>query len=90
MFVTTIAVLHVIKPSRGKAVVAALFGAIRPEVWVSDMLGSQRGHAVEWQVCLRICYVTPNMPSTMAIPRSACRSGGFCSAPSPSDEDERC
>jgi hypothetical protein len=21
-------------------------------VWVSDMLGSQRGHAVEWQVCL--------------------------------------
>jgi transposase len=52
VFVTTIAVLHVIKPSRGKAVVTALFGAIRPEVWVSDMLGSQRGHAVEWQVCL--------------------------------------
>jgi transposase len=52
VFVTTIAVLHVIKPSRGKAVVTALFGEIRPEVWVSDMLGSQRGHAVEWQVCL--------------------------------------
>jgi len=52
VFVTTIAVLHVIKPSRGKAVVAALFGAIRPEVWVSDMLGSQRGHGLEWQVCL--------------------------------------
>jgi transposase len=52
VFVTTLAVLHVIKPSRGKAVVTALFGAIRPEVWVSDMLGSQRGHAVEWQVCL--------------------------------------
>ena len=30
----------------------ALFGAIRPEVWVSDMLGSQRGHGVLWQVCL--------------------------------------
>ena len=44
--------LHVIKPSRGKAVVEAVFGEIRPEVWVSDMLGSQRGHAEEWQVCL--------------------------------------
>jgi len=52
VFVTTVAVLHMIKPSRGKAVVTALFGEIRPEVWVSDMLGSQRGHGVEWQVCL--------------------------------------
>jgi transposase len=52
VFVTTIAVLHVIKPSRGKAVVTALFGEARPEVWVSDMLGSQRGHAAAWQVCL--------------------------------------
>ncbi|MGD0110169.1 MAG: transposase [Rhodopila sp.] len=52
VFVTTAAVLHVIQPSRGKAVVAALFGAIQPEVWVSDMLGSQRGHGVLWQVCL--------------------------------------
>ena len=52
VFVTRIAVLHIIKPSRGKAVVTALLGDIRPEVWVSDMLGSQKGHAVEWQVCL--------------------------------------
>ncbi len=52
VFVTTVAVLHVIKPSRGKAVVTALFGEFRPEVWVSDMLGSQKGHGVEWQVCL--------------------------------------
>ena len=52
VFVTTLAVLHVIKPSRGKAVVTALLGEIRPEVWVSDMLGSQRGHGAEWQVCL--------------------------------------
>ena len=52
VFIGTLAVLHVIRPSRGKAVVQALFGAIRPTVWVSDMLGSQRGHAVEWQVCL--------------------------------------
>ena len=52
VFIGTAAVLHVIKPSRGKAVVTALFGTIRPEVWVSDMLGSQRGHGVLWQVCL--------------------------------------
>jgi transposase len=52
VFVATVAVLHVIKPSRGKAVVTALFGEIRPEVWVSDMLGSQRGHGGLWQVCL--------------------------------------
>jgi transposase len=52
VFIGTLAVLHVIKPSRGKAVVTALFGAIQPEVWVSDMLGSQRGHAAAWQVCL--------------------------------------
>jgi transposase len=38
-FIGTLAVLHVIQPSRGKAVVTASFGAIRPEVWVSDMLG---------------------------------------------------
>ena len=52
VFVGTLAVLHVIRPSRGKVVVQALFGEIRPMVWVSDMLGSQRGHGVAWQVCL--------------------------------------
>ena len=45
VFVGTLAVLHVIRPSRGKTVVQALFGTIQPMVWVSDMLGSQRGHA---------------------------------------------
>ena len=52
VFVGTLAVLHIIRPSRGKAVVRELFGIIQPMVWVSDMLGSQRGHGVEWQVCL--------------------------------------
>lgn len=52
VFIGTLAVLHVIRPSRGKAVVRALFGEIRPQVWVSDMLGSQRGHGVLWQLCL--------------------------------------
>lgn len=48
----TLAVLHIIRPSRGKAVVQHLFDAIQPMVWVSGMLGSQRGYGVEWQVCL--------------------------------------
>lgn len=52
VFVGRRAALHVIKPSRGKAVVTGLFGETRPDVWVSDMFGSQRGHADEWQVCL--------------------------------------
>ena len=51
VFVTAICVLHVIRPSRGAAVVRALFGAQRPRVWVSDSFGSQRGHAHQWQVC---------------------------------------
>jgi len=52
VFVTAVCVLHVIRPSRGAAVVRALFGAQRPRVWVSDSFGSQRGHADRWQVCL--------------------------------------
>jgi transposase len=51
VFVGTLAVLHVIQTSRAKAV-TGLFGTTRPEVWVSHMLGSQRGHGVLWQVCL--------------------------------------
>jgi transposase len=49
VFIGSLAVLHVVHPSRGKAVVQALFGDIKPLVWVSDMLYSQRGHAVKWQ-----------------------------------------
>jgi transposase len=52
VFVTAVAVLHIIRPSRGADVVRGLFGDIRPRVWVSDSLGSQRGHADIWQVCL--------------------------------------
>jgi transposase len=60
VFIGTLAVLHVIKPSRGKAVVGALFSEIRPEVWVSDMLASQQGHGVLWQVCLAP-YQSPHL-----------------------------
>jgi transposase len=52
VFVTALAVLHIIRPSRGAEVVRRLFGDIRPRVWVSDSLGSQRGHAGLWQMCL--------------------------------------
>ena len=52
VFVTAACVLHIIRPSRGAGVVQALFGAMRPQVWISDSLGSQRGHADRWQACL--------------------------------------
>lgn len=52
VFVTAACVLHIIRPSRGAGVVRALFGELRPRVWISDSLGSQRGHADLWQVCL--------------------------------------
>ena len=43
----------VIRPSRGKAVVAAFLGDVRPAFWVSDRLGAQLGWAAkEHQVCL--------------------------------------
>jgi transposase len=45
-------VIHVIRPSRGRAVVAEVLGGHRPDIWVSDLYGAQRGHADTWQVCL--------------------------------------
>jgi transposase len=45
-------VIHVIRPSRGRAVVRAVLGEHRPAIWVSDLYAAQRGHADLWQVCL--------------------------------------
>src|SRR4051812_38207894 len=45
-------VVHVIRPTRGRAVVTELLGGRRPDIWVSDLHGAQRGHADLWQVCL--------------------------------------
>ena len=43
----------VIRPSRGKAVVAAFLGDVRPDFWVSDRLAAQMGWAArDHQVCL--------------------------------------
>src|SRR4051794_15264446 len=44
--------IHVIRPSRGRAVVAEVLGGHRPAIWVSDLYGAQRGHADLWQVRL--------------------------------------
>jgi transposase len=52
VFVTALCVLHIIRPSRGADVVRTLFGEHRPRVWISDSLGSQRGHSALWQMCL--------------------------------------
>ncbi len=52
VFVAAACVLHIIRPSRGACVVRDLFGDWRPRVWISDGLRSQRGHAMQWQMCL--------------------------------------
>jgi transposase len=46
------AVIHVIRSSRGRAVVAEVLGGHRPEIGVSDLDSAQRGHADLWPVCL--------------------------------------
>jgi transposase len=46
------AVSHRIAASRGAAVVTDFLQGAKPEVWVSDRLAAQRGHAVAHQVCL--------------------------------------
>ena len=43
----------VVRPSRGKKVVEAFLGEVRPDFWVSDRLGAQMGWATkEHQACL--------------------------------------
>src|SRR5436305_496994 len=42
-------VIPVIRPSRGRAVVAEVLGGHRPDVWVSDLSSAQPGHADLWQ-----------------------------------------
>jgi transposase len=59
VFVGTRSVLHVIRPSRGKAVVRTLFGAIRPAVWVSDR---------RWCTCQKVGDLAP-APSHYAMTR---------------------
>lgn len=46
------AVYHLIVPSRGKAVVTDFLDGARPDVWLSDRLAAQCGHAEAHQFCL--------------------------------------
>lgn len=52
VFGTATAIFHRIAASRGAAVVTTFLEGSVPEVWVSDRLGSQMGHAKAHQVCL--------------------------------------
>jgi len=45
-------VIHVIRASRGAAVVGEVLDGHRPVIWVSDLYSAQQGHAEGWQVCL--------------------------------------
>jgi transposase len=45
-------VIHVIRPTRGRAVVDEVPGGHRPRIRVSDLYGAQRGHGDTRQVCL--------------------------------------
>jgi len=66
-------VLHVIRPSRGREVVDQVLDGHRPAIWVSDLLGSQQGHAEEWQICLahqlRDCQYAADAGDTVFAPR---------------------
>lgn len=52
VFGSACAVYHLIVPSRGKAVVTDFLDGARPEVWISDRLAAQCGHAAAHQYCL--------------------------------------
>ena len=40
-------VVHVIRPGRGRAVVGEVLGGHRPQIWVSDLCGAQRGQMIQ-------------------------------------------
>src|SRR5487761_1585288 len=65
--------LHVIRPSRGRAVVAEVLAGHRPQVWVSDLFSAQQVHAEQWQVCLahqlRDCAFAIEAGDTILAPR---------------------
>lgn len=52
LFGSASAVCHIIVPSRGKAVVGDFLVGARPDVWLSDRLAAQCGHAPSHQFCL--------------------------------------
>ena len=66
-------VIHVIRKSRGAAVVTEVMDGHRPAIWVSDLYGAQQGHADAWQVCLahqlRNCQFAIDAGDSVFAPR---------------------
>jgi transposase len=66
-------VIHVVRHSRGAAVVAEVMAGHRPAIWVSDLYSAQRGHAEAWQICLahqlRDCRYAIEAGDTIFAPR---------------------
>ena len=89
VFIGTLAVLHVIRPSRGKAVVADLFGAIQPRSGSPICWAASAATQCSGRYAWRICCAMRAMPPSVAIPPSVHRSSDCCCGPSPSDDDER-
>ena len=52
VFATATAIHHRIVPRRAKAVITDFLAGARPQVWISDRLAAQAGHADAHQVCL--------------------------------------
>ncbi len=66
-------VIHVIRNSRGAAVVGELMHGHRPAIWVSDLNSAQQRHAADWQICLahqrRDCKFAIEAGNTIFAPR---------------------
>jgi transposase len=66
-------VIHVIRASRGAAVVGEVLDGYRPVIWVSDLYSAQQGHAEGWQICLahqlRDCQYAIEAGDTVFAPR---------------------
>jgi len=88
VFVSTLAVLHIIRPSRGKAVVATCSAPFIP--WSGSPTCSPASAAMGWsgRCAWRICCATRATPSSAAIPPSAPRSSVCCCARLPSGDGE--
>jgi transposase len=66
--------VHVIRPSRGSAVIQEVLAGHRPKIWVSDLLSSQKTNPAElWQVCLahqlRDCQYAVDAGDSIFAPR---------------------
>jgi len=66
--------LHVIRPSRGKAVIEAVMDGHHPAVWLSDQFSAQAANpGDDWQVCLahqlRDCQYAIDMGDEWLAPR---------------------